>query len=201
MTAESAARRSVLAISGSPSATSKTATSADHVLAILARHEIDVHHIRLSTLDPVALLRGPWDEPGIVDLATRLSSANGVIVATPIFKAAYSGLLKAGLDVLPQFGLAGKVVLPLGTGGSIAHLLALDYALRPVLQSMGARHIVQSQFFGEQDFGADGAVTPSPATEASLTHAIRNFLHSLSALEETRWLGHPRPPELAPAMA
>ncbi|GAA2254092.1 hypothetical protein GCM10010430_42290 [Kitasatospora cystarginea] len=52
---------------------------------------------------------------------------------------AYSGLLKTLLDVLPQYALAGKTVLPLATGGSTAHVLAVDYALRPVLASMGGR--------------------------------------------------------------
>ena len=56
-----------------------------------------------------------------------------VIVATPIYKAAYSGLLKVFLDLLPAEALRGKTVLPLASGGSVAHLLALDYALKPVL--------------------------------------------------------------------
>jgi FMN reductase len=34
------------------------------------------------------------------------------------------------------------VVLPLATGGSPHHMLALDYSLRPVLQSLGAKHIL-----------------------------------------------------------
>jgi FMN reductase len=63
-----------------------------------------------------------------------------VVVATPVYKAAYSGLLKVFLDVLPQTALKGKLVLPLATGGSPHHMLALDYALRPVLQSLGAPH-------------------------------------------------------------
>lgn len=65
-------------------------------------------------------------------------------MATPIYKAAYTGMLKLFLDLLPQDGLRGKVVLPLATGGSQSHLLALDYALRPVLASMSARAILSS---------------------------------------------------------
>jgi FMN reductase len=43
---------------------------------------------------------------------------------------------------LPQTALKDKTVLPLATGGGPNHMLALDYALRPVLQSLGARHIL-----------------------------------------------------------
>jgi len=45
-------------------------------------------------------------------------------------------LLKALLDLLPQHALAGKVVCPLVTGGTPAHMLALEDALRPVLALM-----------------------------------------------------------------
>jgi FMN reductase len=69
-----------------------------------------------------------------------------VVIATPIYKAAYSGALKAFLDLLPQFGLTGKVVLPLATGGSLAHVLAIDYALRPVLSSLNPLHVVTGLF-------------------------------------------------------
>ena len=69
-----------------------------------------------------------------------------LLVATPIYKAAYSGLLKLFLDLLPTDGLRGKTVLPLATGGTVAHVLAIDYGLRPVLQSLGARHVLQGLF-------------------------------------------------------
>ncbi|HEX3138682.1 MAG TPA: NAD(P)H-dependent oxidoreductase, partial [Rhizobacter sp.] len=76
----------------------------------------------------------------------EVAQAQVVLVATPIYKAAYSGLLKAFLDLLPQDGLRDKTVLPLATGGSIAHLLALDYALKPVLSALGARDILDPVF-------------------------------------------------------
>ena len=70
------------------------------------------------------------------------AGADIVVVATPVYKAAYSGVLKVFLDLLPQTALKGKTVLPLATGGSPHHMLALDYALRPVLQSLGAKDIL-----------------------------------------------------------
>lgn len=64
------------------------------------------------------------------------------MVATLVYKAAYSGLLNVFLDLLPQTALKHKTVLPLATGGSLHHMLALDYALGPVLQSLSAQHIL-----------------------------------------------------------
>ena len=76
----------------------------------------------------------------------RIERADIVLVATPIYKAAYSGLLKLFLDLLPPDALRGKTVLPLATGGSLAHFLALDYALKPVLAALGARDILDGVY-------------------------------------------------------
>ncbi|MDQ0896682.1 NAD(P)H-dependent oxidoreductase [Paenibacillus sp. V4I7] len=61
-------------------------------------------------------------------------------------EASYTGVLKAFLDLLPQKGLECKVVLPLAVGGTISHLLAIDYALKPVLSALGARNILQGVY-------------------------------------------------------
>src|SRR5690606_15703907 len=47
------------------------------------------------------------------------------------------------LDMLPQKALVGKVVLPTAIGGTIAHLLMIDYALKPVLAALGATNMQQ----------------------------------------------------------
>jgi len=98
-----------------------------------------------------------------------VAKADVVVVATPVYKAAYSGVLKVFLDLLPQTGLQGKTVLPLATGGSPNHMLALDYALRPVLQSLGAKHILPGIYATD----AQVAVTESGAYEVSAEIGLR----------------------------
>ena len=106
--------------------------------------------LQLNQLDPAALLLAQFDHAEIRAITDRVAQADAVVVATPVYKAAYSGLLKVFLDVLPQTALKGKLVLPLATGGSPHHMLALDYALRPVLQSLGARHILPGIYATDQ---------------------------------------------------
>jgi FMN reductase len=81
-------------------------------------------------------------------------------------------------DLLPQYALRGKTVLPLATGGSMAHALALDYALRPVLQSMGACHVAHGFLvvdrFIESD-GPDGVTTISGDALPGLTDVVSGF--------------------------
>jgi FMN reductase len=107
-------------------------------------HTVDVLHLR--SLPPGPLLLAEFDNPAIQLSAQRLAAADALVIATPVYKASYSGLLKVWLDLQSQFALAGKTVLPLATGGSLANALALDYALRPVLASMGASRVVHGHF-------------------------------------------------------
>ncbi|QCI68478.1 NADPH-dependent FMN reductase [Phreatobacter stygius] len=191
---KSGRKLSVVAISGSPSPASTTAMLADYALGQLPARSFHVRHIRLRDIDAAALLGARPDEAGLAEAIDSIEAADGIIVATPIYKAAYSGLLKAFLDVLPQFGLAGKTVLQLATGGSLAHVLALDYALRPVLQSMGARHIVQSTFVaaGQMQRSDAGLVLEQEAATL-LNEAILHFRHSVMLAPTATLLGHPRP--------
>lgn len=46
-------------------------------------------------------------------------------------------------------------MLPLATGGSLAHLLMLDYSLKPVLSALGATHILAGVYASNQDFQLD----------------------------------------------
>jgi FMN reductase len=78
-------------------------------------------------------------------------------LVTPIYNAAYTGALKALLDVLPEQVFADKVVLPVCIAGSPAHLLAIDYALRPVLASMGAPRVLRGVLLVQDGLPRNGA--------------------------------------------
>jgi len=139
----------IVAISGSPQARSRSTALLQLALARLEQHEGEAalqQTIHARELPAASLLAADTREPAIRAAVTAVQAADLVIVATPIYKAAYSGLLKTFLDLLPQDALRGKTVLPLATGGSAAHLLALDYAVRPVLAALGARHILDGVF-------------------------------------------------------
>ena len=144
---------SLVALAGSPSADSRSTALLRHALSRLddgvARSEIV-----LRDLPAAALVRAEFDDPAIRRAREEVAAARLVVIATPIYKASFSGLLKTFLDLLPQDALRGKTVLALGTGGSPAHLLALDYALKPVLAALGARHLLDSVFACDAQFAA-----------------------------------------------
>jgi len=136
----------IVGILGSPSATSRSASLLQLAQARLQPVATGLRSISVRELPAEALLHAQFEHPLIRQALDEVAQAQVVLVSTPIYKAAYSGLLKAFLDLLPQDGLRDKTVLPLATGGSIAHLLALDYALKPVLSALGARDILDPVF-------------------------------------------------------
>ena len=112
--------------------------------------------LQIRDLSPQALILADFGHPSISAATGRVAAADVLVVATPVYKAAYSGVLKVFLDLLPQTALEGKTVLPLATGGSPHHMLALDYALRPVLQSLGAKHILPGIYATDAQISLSG---------------------------------------------
>lgn len=106
---------------------------------------IEVH--RLPAED---LLTADFSSEVIKSANQLVSDADIVVVLTPVYKAAYSGILKTYLDLIPQKGLEGKTILPIAVGGTLHHLLAIDYALKPVLCALGATNILQGVYVLDQ---------------------------------------------------
>jgi FMN reductase len=133
---------SVLLVAGSPSERSRTAALLQAAGLRLSQLGATVSWLSVRELPAQALLHADFADPRLVQAVAQVAESEVLVVATPVYKAAYSGILKTFLDLLPQTALKGKTILPLATGGSPHHMLALDYALRPVLQSLGAKHIL-----------------------------------------------------------
>lgn len=167
---------SVLLISGSPSGHSRTAALLEAVGQRVAQHGVFVDRLVVRNLSPQALLLANAGHPTVLGATRQVERASVVVV---VYKAAYSGLLKVFLDLLPQSGLKGKTVLPLATGGSAHHMLALDYALRPVLQSLAARQILPGVYATEAHIAKSdtGEYTVGPELNTRLDDAVETLFH------------------------
>ncbi len=181
----------LVSLIGSPSSRSRTAWLQQLAQTRLEGHLTRADSIALRELPAAALLAAQAQAEPIASAITLVAEAEVLIVATPIYKAAYSGLLKVFLDLLPEGALRGKTVLPLATGGTLGHLLALDYALRPVLTALGARDILDSVYATEAQLVAheSGGYVPDPALVQRLDLALQPLLQ------------RPRPHPVQPATA
>jgi FMN reductase len=141
--------------------------------------------LQVRELPALALLRADTQDPAIADAVARVRDADAIVIGTPVYKASFSGVLKTFLDLLPQDGLADKLVLPLATGGSQSHMLALDYALRPVLASLAPRHVLPSLFATSAQLPWDPelGLRPVPAIAARIAAGVAQLhdelLHAL----------------------
>lgn len=78
-----------------------------------------------------------WSSERFDALTIPLQTATSAIIATPRYKASYTGLRKAFLDRYDAKGLHGLIAVPVFTIGSPAHALALEVMLRPLLVELG----------------------------------------------------------------
>jgi FMN reductase len=141
----------VVAITGNPRPDSRTAAIAGHVARRLADElgDGDGTAVEVDLADPAtshdaarSLLRG----------------ASLAVIASPTYKATYSGLLKSFLDGLPNDALAGVVAVPLMVAGDRGHALAVELHLRPLLTELGAITPPRGLFFEESSLAEPDAV-------------------------------------------
>ncbi len=75
----------------------------------LTAADIEVCHWHLQNFAPEDLLYARFDNPALQTLNEQLAGADGLIIATPVYKASFSGALKTLLDLLPERALEGKI--------------------------------------------------------------------------------------------
>ncbi|MFE4552582.1 CE1759 family FMN reductase [Streptomyces sp. NPDC056785] len=110
-----------------------------------------------------------------------VTTADGLIVVTPVFSASYSGLFKSFFDVLDMDALAGKPVLIAATGGSARHSLVLEHALRPLFAHLRAVVVPTGVYAASEDWGAEGLADRIDRAAAEL----RSLMTALTAAAGT----------------
>jgi FMN reductase len=140
MSASSPALR-ITTIIGNPRVASRTRLAAEAVAGSLERlareagRDVEMHVVELAELAG-ELFAFPSDA---ADAAVALvRSSDLLVVASPTYKATYTGLLKAFFDRFGSNALAGIVAVPLMLGGAPIHTLAVDVHLHPLLLELGA---------------------------------------------------------------
>lgn len=172
----------VVAVSGTLHRPSKTGLLIDAILGALAgAAPIETHTVELLDLAPAlaaALTAAPdaTREPALADALQRVVTADILVIATPVYKGSYTGLLKLFVDFLGQDALVDRPVLLAATGGSAAHSLVIEHELRPLFGFFRADTLPAGVYATGADF-ADGAV----ASEALLATIREAAVRAVSA--------------------
>jgi FMN reductase len=128
----------IAVITGNPKPASRTHSVALAVAEALAKELPDAETHPVVDLAGYAPRLFDWADEELTSLTAQVAAADIAIFASPTYKAAYTGMLKAFLDRYGSNGLAGVTAIPVMTGGWPGHLLAVEVHLRPVLVELGA---------------------------------------------------------------
>lgn len=155
MTANMAHPLRIVAVSGGLQRPSKAAALAEHLLDLIA-DELPCEQ-RLVELGPLApQLAGAVWRAQLPDTVERelaaVEQADVLVVATPVYRGAYTGLFKHFFDFIHQDALVDKPVLLAATGGSERHALVIDHQLRPLLSFFQARTLPLGVYATDPDF-------------------------------------------------
>jgi FMN reductase len=164
----------VAVVVGNPKPQSRTLTVAEAV-ATAAAGAAGLDGSDRVTVD-LAELGGElfdWASPRVKSAVEAVSRSSLAVVASPTYKASYTGLLKAFLDWYGQTGLAGVTVVPVMVGGLPHHALAVETHLRPVLIEIGATVPTRGLYVTEDQ------LTDLPAVIGAWLDVARPYLRAV----------------------
>ncbi|MEJ7541983.1 NADPH-dependent FMN reductase [Staphylococcus intermedius] len=147
---------------------------------------IDTEVIQVHQLHAKALITADFTSESINATHQTIEASDGIIIVSPVFKAADSGILKTYLDLLPRSAFASKTVLPLAVGGSFAHVLALQYSLDPVIKELGADTIHKGRFILDQhiSYNEDGTYSFDQEADEALNKTLKKFVNDKSQVSD-----------------
>ena len=140
----------VLGVVGNPRAGSRTL----HVVDTVGRAVAAAGEGRFDGSIDLVELGGElfsWGSHGVQAALERVMAADVLVVGSPVYKASYSGVLKAFCDHIAHAQLASKLAVPVMVGGSLQHYLALDDHLRPLLVELGATCVTPGLYVVETE--------------------------------------------------
>jgi len=171
----------VVSLGGSPSAKSRSNGLLEYARRRLELRGVEVISYQVRDFQAEDLLHANFASLQVRQFIEQVSRADGLLVATPVYKASFSGALKTLLDLLPERALQHKVALPIASGGTPAHMLAVDYALKPVLAALKAQEVLQGVFADDSQIQyLEECVRLVPDLEQRLNESLDQLLAALA---------------------
>jgi FMN reductase len=145
----------VVAVSGSLHAPSKTTALVKEILASLGRElAIDAHVIEINEIGPgfAGTLRRDQLPESVENELHRIETADLLVVASPVYRASFTGLFKHLFDFVGQYALVDKPILLAATGGSDRHALIIEHQFRPLFGFFQALTLPIGIYANDSDF-------------------------------------------------
>ena len=140
----------ITVVVGNPKVGSRTLRVATAVADSLRGADESASDLLIVDLAEVASALFDFESTVVKGLLDSVAASDLVVVASPTYKATYTGVLKSFLDRYGNDGLAGTVCIPVMTGAAPIHALAPEVHLRPLLVELGASTPTRGLFVTEQ---------------------------------------------------
>jgi FMN reductase len=111
----------VVVLSASPSPTSRSTFLAREVASRLQGRGLAVASFSVFDFDAADVLTGRAKSPPVARFLESLARARAIVFATPVYKATYSGALKAVIDLIRPDALVGRRALGIATAKIAVH--------------------------------------------------------------------------------
>jgi FMN reductase len=150
----------VIAIAGSSYRPSRTLVLAEELLTQLTRQlaadgrKVNGQLIELGSIarDVGGAMSRSELPPEVEAQLQAIENADLLIVASPVYRGSYPGLLKHLFDLVEMNALIDTPVLLAATGGSERHALVIDHQLRPLFSFFQALTLPIGVYASESDF-------------------------------------------------
>jgi FMN reductase len=130
---------------GNPKPQSRTLKLAEALVDRLL--ETGTYDLRIIDLAEHSGSLFQWPSPEMAELTQSVADSDLLVVASPTYKATYTGLLKSFLDRYAANGLRGVTAIPVMTGADLSHSMGVDVNLRPLLVELGASVPTKGLYF------------------------------------------------------
>ena len=179
----------IVIISGSPLEPSRTDLVLRYVESLLQKKGISVDYIAVPNLPPEDLMYARFNSPAIRSVIEQIENADGIIIGSPVYKASYTGVLKTLLDLLPENAFRNKPVLPFMVGGSFAHLLALEFSLKPIIHILKGVS-TQGVYFADSSIDKENSGNPIKETDCEfrLQTQVKELLNAIERRQQSTQL-------------
>lgn len=145
----------VVAVSGSLHEPSKTTALLRGILDELGEHvPIRSHVIELTQIGPdlAGALSRSEVSTVVEEELRRIENADVLVVASPVYRASFTGLFKHLFDFVEQYSLVDKPVLLAATGGGERHALIIEHQMRPLFGFFQALTLPIGVYASDTDF-------------------------------------------------
>lgn len=156
----------VVGVSGSLREPSRTTALVRTILATIAeRVPTESELVEVATLGPgfAGALRRDDVAPEVEQALQAIESADLLVVASPVYRASFTGLFKHLFDFVGQYELVGTPVLLGATGGGERHALIIEHQLRPLFGFFQALTLPIGVYASDGDFTGGELVSPDVA--------------------------------------